>query len=153
MDEELVLEKAREKIIQELLIQEKLRKCCKIKPRKELVEINTIEEFKKAISTCRLAIGFFYTPTCPYCRMMEPLMEEAAAILGDRVYFFKVNAARLFELAGALYIMGTPTTIAFHNGREVDRLVGLVPPEVLEEFLANLLEKGQCPIPVAEELD
>lgn len=83
--------------------------------------------------------------------MMEPLVRAAAELLGDRMMFFKVNAARLYEVAGAFYIMGTPTIIAFRRSREVDRLVGLVPVEVFEEFLTRLLESEGCPIPTVEQ--
>lgn len=146
-----VLELARQKLILELLKEETKKKCCSITPKQELFEVNSIDEFKKAISGCKLSLAFFYTPTCPYCKMMQPLVEEAARLLGDRMMIFKVNAARLYEIAGAYYIMGTPTIIAFRRGREVDRLVGLVPVEVFEEFLTRLLESEGCPIPGYEE--
>jgi len=145
------LELAREKLLKALLEEERRKKCCTIKPRRDLIEVTSIEGFRRAVSGCRLALGFFYTPTCPYCRMMEPLVRAAAELLGDRMMFFKINAARLYEVAGAFYIMGTPTIIAFRRGREVDRLVGLVPVEVFEEFLTRLLESEGCPIPTVEQ--
>ncbi|MCE4620635.1 MAG: thioredoxin family protein [Desulfurococcales archaeon] len=141
------LEIAKRKILKELLKDEKIKECCSKPPSRELVEVTSTEEFHEKIKSCRLAIAFFYTPTCPYCKMMEPLVEAAAELLGDRVVFVKVNAAYLYEVAGMYYIMGTPTTIAFRNGEEVDRIVGLVPVEVFEEFLTRLLEEGNCPLP------
>jgi len=151
VSEDKALEIAREKIIRKIMEEEKIKSCCRIRPKKEVTEITSIEEFRKAINSCKLTIAFFYTPTCPYCRMMEPLIEAAAELLGDRVNFIKINAAYLYEVAGAYYIMGTPTTIAFANGEEVDRIVGYVPVEEFEGFLTWLLESNNCPIPEVEE--
>lgn len=149
--EDEALELARRKLLRELLKEQEKKECCEIEPVKDLVEVGNLHHFKRLVRGCRVALGFFYTPTCPYCRMMEPIIRAAARLLGDRMTFFKVNAARHFDIAGAFYIMGTPTTIAFKRGREVDRLVGLVPVEVFEEFLTKLLESEGCPLPTVEQ--
>ncbi|MEB3759599.1 MAG: thioredoxin family protein [Desulfurococcales archaeon] len=144
------LEIAREKLLLESFNKKrKLKECCSI-PRKEPLQATTLEELDKILKSCKLALIFFTSPTCPYCRMFEPVFEETASLLGDRMAFIRIDTYYSHELAYIFGIMGTPTIIAVRRGKEIDRIVGLPPIEYIEEVLENMLELENCPIPEAE---
>ncbi len=144
------LEIAREKLLLESFNKKRiLKECCSI-PRKEPLQATTLEELDKILKSCKLALIFFTSPTCPYCRMFEPVFEEAASLLGDRMAFIRIDTYYSPELAYIFGIMGTPTIIAVRRGKEIDRIVGLPPIEYIEELLEKMLESENCPLPEPE---
>lgn len=145
-DDEEALELARRKVLRELSKESALRRCCK-SPSNKPREVLKVDDLIRAATECVAGVILFYSPTCPYCMMFEPVYNEAARILGDRLAFLKVNVFRLPELAAMFNVMGTPTVVAFRRGREVGRIVGLPPIERFEDMLYSLLEAEGCPIP------
>ncbi len=145
-EDEEALELARRKVLRELARGAALRRCCRT-PSRHPREASTVDDLIKATEDCLVGVVFFYSPTCPYCRMLEPMFEEAARILGDRMAFLKVNVAYAPQLAAMFHVMATPTLVAFRRGKEVDRMVGLPSPERFEALLLSLLESERCPIP------
>jgi thioredoxin-like negative regulator of GroEL len=109
-----------------------------------VVEINYPEELRDFIRSCRVAFVFFYTPTCPFCKALMPLYEEAAAYYAGRAGFARLNLARMPFISDALGIMGTPTIIVFVNGREAGRIVGMVDGAQLEEVIERALRAAGC---------
>jgi thioredoxin 2 len=65
-----------------------------------------------------------WAPWCVPCRGMEPVIEELASSLADKVRVAKLNVDRNPEAAARLRIQGVPTLIVFKDGREVTRMVG-----------------------------
>ncbi|WP_148679212.1 thioredoxin family protein [Aeropyrum pernix] len=118
--------------------------CCRIDYEGPVAEVLDPRELREMLDNCRVVIAFFYTPTCPYCRMLKPVFEEAARFYRGKALFAAVNLARFPFMSDALGIMGTPTIIAFVRGREAGRLVGLMPPERLEAFVEAVLDAGGC---------
>lgn len=110
----------------------------------------TVDDLLRVTQDCRIGVIFFYSPTCPYCRMLEPLFREAARVLGDRMAFVVVDITRSPDLAMMFNVMGTPTLVAFRAGREVDRIVGLPSPEGFEDFIYSLLLMERCPLPAPD---
>ncbi len=124
---------------------EEAGRCCSSEFEGGVVEIGYPEELRDVVEGCKVAFVFFYTPTCPYCRIVAPLFEEAAAYYSGRAAFAKLNLARMPFVADALGILGTPTIIVFINGREAGRLVGLVDGERLEVAVESALRAAGCP--------
>lgn len=77
----------------------------------------------------------FWAAWCPPCRMLAPIFEELASQYHDKMVFAKLNTDENPELAARLGIQGIPVLIFFNNGHEVDRVVGLVPREVLRRHV------------------
>lgn len=67
----------------------------------------------------------FSATRCSACRKYEPHFEKAAAQLGDRAGFFKVDADRTRPLAIKHRIQYLPTTVVFRNGKETTRFTGV----------------------------
>jgi thioredoxin-like negative regulator of GroEL len=77
---------------------------------------------------------------CGPCQMMEPLIMDLASAYEGRVRVAEMNAAEAPGSTGRLGVMGTPTIIFLHRGREVHRVVGFVGARYLREVVeAELL--------------
>ena len=75
----------------------------------------------------------FWAPWCAPCRMVAPALEELAGELAGRVVVAKVNTDE-HQLAALRYgVQGIPTLILFHDGQEIDRVVGALPKSALRE--------------------
>ncbi len=88
----------------------------------------------------------FFSPWCPHCRHLAPVIEELAREYHGRVRFVQVNAERAGELPLRYKIRGVPTMIVFAGGSEVGRVIGAVPKEEiavrLDKALASAHERG-----------
>ncbi|GAB6062929.1 thioredoxin TrxC [Deferrisoma palaeochoriense] len=81
----------------------------------------------------------FWAPWCGPCRMMAPVLEQAAAALEPQVRVAKVNTEAEPSLAGRYRIQAVPTLILFRGGSEVARQSGAMPlPALVEWVRANL---------------
>jgi thioredoxin 1 len=86
----------------------------------------------------------FWAPWCGPCRFVAPILEELAGELAGRVVVAKVNTDE-HQLAALRYgVQGIPTLILFHDGREIDRVVGALPKAALRERL-----EARLPVAVA----
>jgi thioredoxin 2 len=67
----------------------------------------------------------FHADWCGPCRIVGPVVEELARARAGAVLVLKVDTDRNPELSERLGIRGIPTLIAFRNGRETGRHVGI----------------------------
>jgi len=77
----------------------------------------------------------FYADWCGPCKIMAPLLDEAAYRRAGQILFAKLDTDRNPRTGPRFGIRGIPTLIAFRNGKEVARRVGAVPPTELDAFL------------------
>ena len=83
----------------------------------------------------------FWSPTCAPCQVMSGLLEEIGPGYADKVDIFKLNVSQNPRTAQIYQIRGVPTVVLIRKGREVDRIVGLMPLNPLKEKLDNLARK------------
>ena len=80
----------------------------------------------------------FWATWCGPCQMMSPVVDEIAGERSD-IAVGKVNVDEEPELARRFGIMSIPTVVFLKNGKEIERKVGVLPPEtfsaVLEQYL------------------
>ena len=90
------------------------------------------EEFKKQILEGKgEALVDFWAPWCGPCKMLGPVIDGIADELSGTTLVAKVNVDETPSLAQQYGVMSIPTVIAFRNGEEVGRQVGLVPKDSL----------------------
>jgi thioredoxin 1 len=81
----------------------------------------------------------FWAPWCGPCRSLAPTIEKLAGDYDGKVKVGKMNTDENTDTPGSLRISAIPTVLVFHNGQEVDRLVGVNPEN---KFKASLDKIG-----------
>ncbi len=79
----------------------------------------------------------FYADWCGPCRMMEPIINDLADELEDKVKIAKIDIESAQRTAASFQVTSIPTIIVFKDGVEVERLVGLKDKETLKRTLTR----------------
>lgn len=77
----------------------------------------------------------FYADWCGPCKMMAPVVEKLAEKYKGKVKVGKVNSDDEPELAQMFQVMSIPNFVIIKDGKVVDRVIGAVPQQALEEKL------------------
>ena len=72
---------------------------------------------------------------CAPCRMIAPALEEIASEQMGRVRIAKLNVDENPSTQARLGVSGIPTLVMFKGGKEVDRMVGALPPPQLRAWI------------------
>ena len=76
---------------------------------------------------------------CGPCRVIAPVVEELAGRYQGKMKMGKLNVDDYPQLAGQFRVMNIPTLLLFKEGREVDRIVGVVPKEELVRRIERVI--------------
>ena len=82
----------------------------------------------------------FYSDSCIPCKQLSPILGGLEDDYEDQVKVVKVNVNFDADLAGEYQVMASPTILFFKDGREVDRIRGLVKRPELEDKVKTILE-------------
>lgn len=82
----------------------------------------------------------FYADWCGPCKMLMPVLEQLSTKLEGKAKFVKVNVDHAPDLAAKFGVMSIPTLVAFYQGKEVFKKVGLQQPAALEAALNELIK-------------
>ncbi|NND98874.1 MAG: thioredoxin [Pirellulaceae bacterium] len=81
----------------------------------------------------------FWADWCGPCHRLAPILADVAEKYSTELVVAKVNVDDLPELANQHQVSALPTLVIFDQGREVDRLVGLVDADTIEAAVAPYL--------------
>jgi len=82
----------------------------------------------------------FWAPWCGPCRMISPVLEAMANEHAGHLKVVKVNVDDNQQLARRFSAMSIPLLVVFRDGEEVDRIVGALPRQQLEQRLGPVLQ-------------
>jgi len=103
------------------------------------VEVSDQSFGESVLKSDKPVVVDFWAPWCRPCLLMAPAFEELAGIYTDKMTFAKLNTDDNQNTAARLGIQGIPTLVFFRNGREIDRIVGLVSRDVLRKHVEDAL--------------
>jgi len=86
------------------------------------------------------AVVDFWSPSCAPCQVMGGLLNELGPEYVDRLRIFKINVGQNPLTAEQYRIRGVPTLVFLRRGKEVGRVVGLMPLHPLRQKLNELVE-------------
>ncbi len=104
----------------------------------KMIEI-TGQNFEEVINSKEPVLIDFWSPGCPPCEMIAPIIEEIDKEFKEKVKVGKVNVRENPDLAQKYEIMGVPTLIIFKEAELKERATGLRSKEVIENKLKSLL--------------
>ncbi len=134
MFEDKELEQIKQRKIQKILDQADHPKQINIRPL-SLADAN----FENTMKTNPLLVVDFWAPWCGPCRTVGPVIEQLAAEYAGKVTFAKMNVDENQIIPSSFAIKSIPTIIVFHNGREVERIVGAYPKAHIEATFKQYL--------------
>ena len=95
----------------------------------------TADNFKKEVlEESKTVLIDFYADWCGPCKMLAPVLEEIAKE-NINTKFVKINVDDAQDLAMEYNVMSIPTLVVIKNGKEVNRVVGLVSKSELMEII------------------
>ncbi|MEM2083885.1 MAG: thioredoxin [Nitrososphaerota archaeon] len=135
-DEDIEIEKIRYKKMHELLFKNIKKEEISSNP----IEINN-ENFNENLQKYNNLIIDFWAEWCAPCKAIAPIIEELAKEYAGKIVFGKINVDENQEIAAKFFIMSIPTLIFFKNGKEVNRIIGLVPKEIINKEIEKIYGK------------
>lgn len=97
------------------------------------------ETFDKALGGDQLVMVDFWAVWCGPCQMLGPVIESLAEKYAGKAVIGKVNTDEESALAIRYGVSSIPTVIFFKNGKEIDRKVGVMPPDAYIQVLEKNL--------------
>jgi thioredoxin 1 len=79
----------------------------------------------------------FWAEWCAPCRKVEPLLEEIANEMGDKIRIVKLNIDENPETARAYRVMSVPTLTVFKGGEPVQSVAGARPKGDLVKLIES----------------
>lgn len=86
--------------------------------------------FEDAIASSEVCFILFYKKDCPLCDKMEYNLNELSE--KQNIKFYKLDFEEYPKKYNDYHISGTPTVSIYKNGKEVERIMGVVPVSNLE---------------------
>ena len=99
------------------------------------IEITDANFEEVIIKSGKPALVDFWAEWCGPCRMVGPVVEELAKEYDGRAIVGKVNVDNNPNISMQFGIRNIPALLYFKDGKVVDKQIGAVPRNVLEEKL------------------
>jgi len=103
------------------------------------LEVNEDNFQKEVLESSLPVLVDMWAPWCMPCKMVAPAVEKIAKDNSDKLKVCKLNVDDNQNIAVNHNIQGIPALLIFKDGKEVDRIVGAVPPQAIQSKLDNIL--------------
>jgi thioredoxin 1 len=109
-----------------------------------ILSINVGNWKEEILNSEDLVVVEFWSPFCPYCRIIEPVFQELSKMYSNKLKFAKLNVIESEGnqgLATKYGVMGTPTFKFFCGGRPVQDVVGSLTKDYMEQAIEFAIKK------------
>lgn len=102
-----------------------------------LIKINSLDDYNEAIKGHSILV--FSTTWCPDCHFLKTFIDDLVKDNPEWVFYY-IDRDELVDLCIDLDIMGIPSFIAYHQGKEVSRFVSKLrkTQEEIQSFIDNI---------------
>ncbi len=102
------------------------------------IEVNESNFESVVLQSGKPAMVDFWAEWCGPCRMVGPIVKELGEAYAGKAVVAKVDVDSNPGIASRFKIRNIPTILFFKNGEVVDKQVGAVPRNILEQKLTAL---------------
>jgi thioredoxin 1 len=103
-----------------------------------IIEINKGNFNKEVLKSNLPVLVDYWAQWCMPCKTMAPIIEEIAKEYSNKIKVAKVNVDEDATLATKYGITSIPTFLFFKDGKEISRIVGVVPKKKLVDKIKEL---------------
>jgi thioredoxin 1 len=134
-DEELkIINEKRMKKLQQIMNEKEL-----LKNNKDPLNLDD-SNFSQTINKFPLLLVDFWAPWCGPCRMMSPLIDQIGKDYVGKLVVGKVNVDENPTVSRQFGISSIPTLILFKRGQAVNKIIGSVSKNKIDEMVRMHLE-------------
>ncbi|MBI3961186.1 MAG: thioredoxin family protein [Deinococcus sp.] len=105
----------------------------------EAMRLLSDDNFRSTVDAKGVTVVYFFSPTCPNCRRLSPVMDRLAQAYAGKVHFGKIDTEANVLTAANLLVMSLPTVFLYRDGQQVERIVSVQPEKVYREKLDKLI--------------
>ena len=105
-----------------------------------MAEYLTADSFKEKVTEAKgtVMVDFFAT-WCGPCRMIAEAVEQLSGDYNGKAAVYKLDVDEAQEIAREYRVMSIPTLIFFKDGKESERIVGVVSKQQLNDTMERNL--------------
>ncbi|WP_277620019.1 thioredoxin [Rufibacter ruber] len=81
----------------------------------------------------------FYADWCGPCKTMAPILQQVAQQFQGKLKVIKIDVDKNPAVAQQYRVQGIPTLLLFHQGKQLWRQSGVVPPQQLAQVVQQHL--------------
>lgn len=119
-----------------------------VKALDELPHAKTSAEFDRLVTNAKgVVLVDFYSPACPPCRKLAPIIRDLAKEYQGKAAFVAVNVLEAGEIGQRFSIRSIPTLILYRDGAIMDRWQGFREANYIRVSLDRVLAAAQPPQP------
>ena len=101
------------------------------------IEVNDSNFEQEILKSEKPVLVDFWAQWCGPCKMLSPVIDEIAEDNSENLKVCKVNVDESRSSASNYGIMSIPTLLLFREGKEIERIVGALPKEKIEEKISE----------------
>ncbi|TAJ44045.1 thioredoxin family protein [Methanofollis fontis] len=99
------------------------------------------------------SIVMFHSPTCPFCKQIEPYFRDFSGEYAGRILFARLDVSTNPWTVERYAVRQTPTFKFFCSGKPVQELVGAAFPALLKKNIDEFLKHGEGCARSSSEID
>ena len=100
----------------------------------EIMKVTSANFEEEVLNSDKTVLIDFYADWCGPCKMFSPIV-EAVAEENEDIKVVKIDVDNAQDLAMKYQVMSIPTTVIIKDGKEVNRVVGMVSKSDLIEMV------------------